>query len=200
MDLSQLLEHRVVEKCMALFNSNGTYRKNKKQNKLSLQYVKSCKKQKACVSLVDMGMIWSKATPRAEDRLTQDDNTYKWSDYLHKVSSIILARHGDADRISCMDDGTTVLLMNTLAPTAPTCQPATVTELQISSVWGWHCPLLRLRSHFSMSHWFISYNIVAMCTTQRTRQKTTQAVLSINHTYGMPTYNYRWLRVCTVNS
>ena len=27
------------------------------------------------------------------------------------------------------------------------------------------------------------------------------AVLSINHTYGMPTHtNYRWLRACTVNS
>ena len=26
------------------------------------------------------------------------------------------------------------------------------------------------------------------------------AVLSIEHTYGMPTHtNYRWLRVCTVN-
>ena len=27
------------------------------------------------------------------------------------------------------------------------------------------------------------------------------AVLSIEHTYGMPTHtNYRWLRACTVNS
>ena len=32
-DLPQLLEHRVVEECMTLFNSNGTYRKTQK-NKL----------------------------------------------------------------------------------------------------------------------------------------------------------------------
>ena len=29
---------------------------------------------------------------------------YKWSDYVHKVSSIILACHGDAERIICVND------------------------------------------------------------------------------------------------
>ena len=29
---------------------------------------------------------------------------YKWSDYVHNVSSIILARHADADRIICVID------------------------------------------------------------------------------------------------
>ena len=40
-DLPQLREHRVVEECMTLFNSNGTYRttqKSKPIQKLSLQY------------------------------------------------------------------------------------------------------------------------------------------------------------------
>ena len=38
-NLNELLEHRVVEECMALFNSNGTYRKTQKSKliqKLSL--------------------------------------------------------------------------------------------------------------------------------------------------------------------
>ena len=51
-----------------------------------------------------MDMIWSFAAPTAEDRQTEDGTPYSWSDYVHKVSSIILARHGDADRIICVDD------------------------------------------------------------------------------------------------
>ncbi|CAL8328789.1 unnamed protein product [Merluccius merluccius] len=52
-----------------------------------------------------MGMIWRMATPSAEDRQTQDGTPYKWSDYVHKVSSIIHhARHGDADCIICVND------------------------------------------------------------------------------------------------
>ena len=42
--------------------------------------------------------------PTAEDRLTEDGTPYNWSDYVQKVSSIILARHGDADRITCEND------------------------------------------------------------------------------------------------
>lgn len=51
-----------------------------------------------------MGMIWRMATSSAEDRQMQDGTPYKWSDYVHKVSSIILARHGDADHIICVND------------------------------------------------------------------------------------------------
>ena len=69
---------------MALFNSNGTYRKAPN------------------VALVDMDMIWSMATPTVADRQTEDGTPNKWLDYVHKVSSIILARHGDADRIIYM--------------------------------------------------------------------------------------------------
>ena len=42
----------------------------------------------------DLGM----ASPSAEDRQTQDGTPYKWSDYVHKVSSIVLVRHVDAER------------------------------------------------------------------------------------------------------
>jgi hypothetical protein len=41
-NLHELLEHRVIEECVALFNSNGTYRKtlnSKLMQKLSLQPV-----------------------------------------------------------------------------------------------------------------------------------------------------------------
>ena len=98
-NLPELLEHRVIEECVALFNSNGTYRKTQKSKlmqKLSLQPVDL---QEPYIALVDMGMIWRMATPTAEDRQTQDGNPYKWSDYVQKVSSIIFTRHGNAHRI-----------------------------------------------------------------------------------------------------
>ena len=84
---------------MALFNSKGTYRNTQKSKliqKLSLQCVDL---QEPYVTLVDMGMIWRMTTPRAEDRQTQDG--YKWSEYVHKVSFIILA-----PRIICVNDPT----------------------------------------------------------------------------------------------
>ncbi|KAL8591125.1 hypothetical protein ACOMHN_063749 [Nucella lapillus] len=103
-DLPELLEHRIVEECVALFNSNGTYRKTQKSKliqRLSLQHVEL---QEPYVALIDMGMIWRMATPTAEDRQTQDGTPYTWSDYAQKVSSIILARHSDAERIICVND------------------------------------------------------------------------------------------------
>ena len=51
-----------------------------------------------------MGMIWRMATPSAEDRQTHDGTPYKWSDYVHKLASIILSRHGEAKRIICLND------------------------------------------------------------------------------------------------
>ena len=103
-DLHELLEHHVVEECVALFNSNGTYRKTQKSKliqKFSLQPVDL---QEPYIALIDMGMIWRMATPTAEDRQTQDGTPYKWSNYVQKVSSIIFARHNNATRIICAND------------------------------------------------------------------------------------------------
>ena len=103
-NLPELLEHRVIEECVSLFNSNATYRKTQKSKliqKLSLQPVDI---QQPYTALIDMGMIWRMATPSAEDRQTEDGTPYKWSDYVHKISSIIFARHQNADRIFCVND------------------------------------------------------------------------------------------------
>ena len=103
-DLPQLLEHRVVEECMSLFNSDGIYRKTQKSKitkKFSLQ---SIDLHKPYVAVVDMDMIWSMAAPTAEDRQMEDGTPYNWSDYVQKVSSVIIARHGDTDRIICVND------------------------------------------------------------------------------------------------
>jgi len=54
--------------------------------------------------LVDMGMIWRMATPSPEDRQTLDGTSYKWSDYFHKVTSIIFAHHNNTQSIICVND------------------------------------------------------------------------------------------------
>ncbi|KAK7084444.1 hypothetical protein SK128_012003, partial [Halocaridina rubra] len=56
------------------------------------------------IMLIDMGMIWRMVIPSAEDRQMQDGTPYKWLDYVHKLSSIILARQGNADIIICVND------------------------------------------------------------------------------------------------
>ena len=106
MNLPKLLEHRVVEACVSLFNSNGTYRKTQKSKLVQKFSLQSVDLQEPYVALIDMGMIWRMATPTAEDRQTQNGTPYKWSNYVHnhKVSSIILAHHGNAHRIVCVND------------------------------------------------------------------------------------------------
>ena len=103
-NLHELLEHRVVEECLALFNSNGTYRKTQKSKLIQKFSLHPVDLQEPYIALVDMGMIWRMATPTPEDRQTQDGTPYKWSDYVQKVSSTIFARHDNATCIICVND------------------------------------------------------------------------------------------------
>ena len=65
--LADLLQHRVIEECVALFNSNCTYRKTQKSKLIQTLSLKSVKLQEPYTALIDMGMIWRMATPSAED-------------------------------------------------------------------------------------------------------------------------------------
>jgi len=51
--------------------------------------------QELFIALVDIGMISRMATPSINN---------KWSGYVHKMSSIIFGRHGDAYRIICVNN------------------------------------------------------------------------------------------------
>ena len=95
-NLPELLEHRVIEECVGLFNSNGTYRKTQKSKLIQKLSIQPVNLQEPYTALIDMGMIWRMATPSAEDWRTEDGTLYKWSDYVHHVSSIIFTRHHNA--------------------------------------------------------------------------------------------------------
>ena len=57
-DLTELLEHRVIEECVALFNSNCTYRKTQKSKLIQRLSLQSVQLQEPYTALIDMGMIW----------------------------------------------------------------------------------------------------------------------------------------------
>jgi len=77
-NLSELLEHRVIGECLALFNCNGTYQKTQKSKLIQKLFLQPVSLQESYTALVDMGMIWRMATPSPENHQTQDGNSYKW--------------------------------------------------------------------------------------------------------------------------
>ena len=54
-DLPELLEHRVVEECVALFNCDGTYRKNQRNKLIQKLRLQCVDLQEFYTALVDMG-------------------------------------------------------------------------------------------------------------------------------------------------
>ena len=54
-DLPELLEHRVVEECVALFNCDGTYRKNQRNKLIQKLCLQCVDLHKFYTALVDMG-------------------------------------------------------------------------------------------------------------------------------------------------
>ena len=62
-NIPELLEHRIVEECVALFNSNGIYRKTQKSKLIQKLSLQSVDLQEPYTALIDMDMIWRMATP-----------------------------------------------------------------------------------------------------------------------------------------
>ena len=76
---------------MALFNSNGTYRKTQKSKLIQKLSLQSVHHEQAYIALIDIGMIWRMATPSAECWQTQDDTPYEWLAGMYLVT-----RSGDS--------------------------------------------------------------------------------------------------------
>ena len=97
--LDSVLERRVTEECLSLYNVDGSMRKTVKSKLLELFNLDPVpEKPNDHISLVDMGLIWRLATPTSEDREAKkrDGSEYRWSNYLEKICAIILSRHTDA--------------------------------------------------------------------------------------------------------
>jgi hypothetical protein len=105
--LESVLEGRVTEECLSLYNVDGSMRKTAKSKLLELFNLDPvAEKPRGHVSLVDMGLIWRLATPTAEDREAKkrDGSEYHWSDYLSKICAIFFSHNIDASLIILIND------------------------------------------------------------------------------------------------
>ena len=76
--LSQVMEYRVTDECLPIFNINGTMKKVQKSkliDKLNLQPIANV--QEGYIAIVDMGFLWRLATPSVEDREKSDGTTFR---------------------------------------------------------------------------------------------------------------------------
>ena len=102
--LSDVMQYRVTDECLPIFNVNGTLRKvmkSKLVDKLNLEEINSLNNY---IALVDMGFIWRLSTPSAEDREKQDGTDYTWGDYANKIYNIVAGRHRKATTIFFVND------------------------------------------------------------------------------------------------
>ena len=102
--LESALEGRVIEECLSMFNIDGSIRKSKLLQLLSMEPVTEI--PLGYISVVDMGLIWRLATPTPEDREAKrrDGSEYRWINYLDKILVIITSRHADAYIIILVND------------------------------------------------------------------------------------------------
>ena len=103
-DLEHIMEHRVTEECLPIFNINGTIRKGQKSKLLEKLNFVELSTSEQYIALVDMGFIWRLATPSTEDREKRDGSSFTWGDYAQKIFNIICTRHAQASEIIMVND------------------------------------------------------------------------------------------------
>ena len=102
--LEDVLEHRVTEECLSIFNVNGTMRKTQKSKLLQTMNISVSPIPTSYTVIVDMGLIWRLSCPNKEDREKEDGSPFTWGDYAEKLIKLILKRHESAERIICVND------------------------------------------------------------------------------------------------
>ena len=69
--LEEVLDHRVTDECLPIFNVNGTFRKIQKSKLLKCMDYSEVEAPVRYTAIVDMGFIWRLATPTKEDHEKQ---------------------------------------------------------------------------------------------------------------------------------
>ncbi|MCH2406096.1 MAG: hypothetical protein MK200_07885 [Nitrosopumilus sp.] len=104
--LADIMEHRITEECLSIFNINGSMVKTQKSkmkeifNFIPIPY----EWQQVYTVLIDMGFIWRLSTPQKEDREKKEESLYTWRDYATKVYDTILSRHKNANKFILVND------------------------------------------------------------------------------------------------
>ncbi|KAG1672408.1 RNA-directed DNA polymerase from mobile element jockey [Nymphon striatum] len=103
--LEEIMENRVTEECLSIFNVDGSLRhtaKSKLFEHLNLQ--PTADKPAIYSSLIDMSMLFRLATPADREKKKQDGSDYKWQDYIDKICFMVHSRHPDAEQTYAIND------------------------------------------------------------------------------------------------
>ena len=103
-ELQDILQHRVTDESMSIFNVNGSLRKCQKSKLLQTMTLSVKNEPEDYTAIIDMGFIWRSATPNTEDREKQDGSVYTWGDYAEKLVDLTTCRHKKAKRLICIND------------------------------------------------------------------------------------------------
>eukprot|EP00112_Aurelia_sp_Birch-Aquarium-sp1_P018096 Seg4270.2 transcript_id=Seg4270.2/GoldUCD/mRNA.D3Y31 product="hypothetical protein" protein_id=Seg4270.2/GoldUCD/D3Y31 len=104
--LTTVMENRVTQECLSIFNTNGAMVKVQKSKLLEmLHFVPlSQSRLKDSLALIDMGFMWRLSTPTSEDREKGDESVFTWKDYATKMFFLITSRHPTASTIILVND------------------------------------------------------------------------------------------------
>ena len=91
LNLVQIMECRITEECLSLFNTNGTMVKVQKSKLVEKLNLIPFQTVDSYIALIDMGFIWRLATPSPEDREKEDETHFTWLDYANKLFSLVMA-------------------------------------------------------------------------------------------------------------
>ena len=97
--LVNIMQHRVTDECLSIFNVNGTMVKVVKSKLVELLNFVKLPLPSECMALIDMGFIWRLATPTSEDREKLDESKYTWADYAKNILNMAMFRHKTASTV-----------------------------------------------------------------------------------------------------
>ena len=99
--LIHILENRVANECLAVFNTNGTMFKTQKSKLLQSFVFASLDSAdlQNFTAVVDMGFFWRLCMSNTEDREKGDETKYTWADYANKIFFTIMNLHLNAKTV-----------------------------------------------------------------------------------------------------
>ena len=103
-DLTEIMQYRITDKCLSIFNINGSLRKGQKSKLIEKFSFMELNINEPSIALIDMGFMWRLSTPSAEDRLKPNGSFYTWGDYAEKIFFMICARHANASQVIFVND------------------------------------------------------------------------------------------------
>ena len=103
-DSGEILQRRITDESLSVFNANGTFRKVQKSKLIQKLKLMPIDPNQKYVAIVDMGMIWRMLTPTREDREKPDPSVYTWGDFVNKIINVIISRHLHATKIIMVND------------------------------------------------------------------------------------------------